>query len=275
VKGQWEPICEPGFGDPCNIGIFELEVFDNHLYAGTVNPSEGFQIWKAPLTGNGPCRWSKVIEHGAYKGAFNEIAMSMCVFDDVLCVGAGLPNGGYDRTYGIGPAAAELLFIYPNDSWDLVVGTPRYTPQGLKVPLSGMGPGFDNFFNGYIWRMTVHDGWLYVGTFDWSVFLTYAQMQRMSPWLRRHVGWHGIDTLLKYDGGFDLWRTRDGIRWNAVTRTGFGNPYNYGARTLVSSPFGLLVGTANPFGPQVATRLASGWLYVSNPQGGMEIWLGR
>ena len=29
-----------------------------------------------------------------------------------------------------------------------------------------MGAGFDNPFNGYIWRMCAHDGALYVGTFD-------------------------------------------------------------------------------------------------------------
>jgi hypothetical protein len=274
VKGQWELACEPGFGDPTNIGIFELEIFNSHLYAGTVNPSEGFQIWKTPATGAAPCRWTKVIERGAYRGALNEIAMSMCVFNDALCVGAGLPNGGYDRAYGIGPAAGELIFIYPDDSWDLVVGDPRITPQGAKMPLSGMGPGFDNFFNGYLWRMATHDGWLYVGTFDWSVFLPYAEKERMTPWLRRHIRWFGVDTIVKYQGGFDLWRSRNGIHWNVVTRTGFGNPYNYGARTLVSSPFGLLIGTANPFGPEVAAEMASGWMHVLNPLGGAEVWLG-
>jgi hypothetical protein len=56
--------------------------------------------------------------------------------------------------------------------------------------------------------------------------------------------------------------------------TGFGNPYNYGARTLLSTPAGLLVGTANPFGPNVAARLATGWTYVPNDRGWTEVWLG-
>jgi hypothetical protein len=59
-----------------------------------------------------------------------------------------------------------------------------------------------------------------------------------------------------------------------VTRNGFGNPYNYGARTIVSAQGQLFVGTANPFGPQVAVATAAGnWVYVDNPRGGLEVWM--
>ena len=60
-----------------------------------------------------------------------------------------------------------------------------------------------------------------------------------------------------------------------VNRQGFGNPYNYGLRTLVSTPHGFFLGTANPFGPRVAVRRGDQWRYEDNPQGGLEIWLGR
>src|SRR5437867_10212785 len=126
-----------------------MAVFNNHLYAGTFNHYEGFQIWKTPATGKSPCRWTKVIERGAYRGPLNEVAMSLCVFDGALYVGSAIQNGGYDRTNFIGPAAAELIRIYADDSWDLVVGSPRSTPQGTKYPLSGLGPGFDSIFAGY------------------------------------------------------------------------------------------------------------------------------
>ena len=122
--------------------------------------------------------------------------------------------------------------------------------------------------------MTAHAGWLYVGTFDWSVFLPYAQRHRMLLWLQRHLNRFGVENILKHQGGFDFWRSPDGLHWHAVTLTGLGNPYNYGVRTLVSTPFGLGVGTANPFGPLVAARLAAGWTYVPNPNGGAEVWLG-
>jgi len=57
-----------------------------------------------------------------------------------------------------------------------------------------------------------------------------------------------------------------------VTTRGFGNPYNYGARTMISTPCGLFVGTANPFGPKVAVQLPARWMYVPNPRGGAEVW---
>ena len=165
ARGEWTHACVAGFGDPTNGGIFELEAFNGHLYAGTFNHILGHQIWKTPATGTQPCRWTKVLERGGYRGSLNEMAMSMCAFNGALYVGSGLQNGGYDRTYRIGPAAGELIRIYPDDTWDLVVGTARDTPQGRRLPISGLGCGFDNFFNGYIWRMVVHDGWLYVGYF--------------------------------------------------------------------------------------------------------------
>ncbi len=273
VKGGWEAACAPGFGDPTNNGIFEMVIFNDHLYAGTFNNFKGYQIWRTPATGGSPCRWEKIIEHGAHRGNLNEIAMSMCVFDGALYVGSAIQNGGYDRNNMVGPAAGEIIRIYPDNSWELIVGTPRRTPEGMKYPLSGMGPGFNNIFAGYIWRMAVHDGYLYASTFDWSVFLSYAG--RPSRPARRMMRGLSVEQIIKRGGGFELWRTRDGVNWMLVTQNGLGNPYNYGARTLVSTPYGLFLGTANPFGPEVAAQLSTGHVYIPNPYGGAEVWLGN
>src|SRR5215469_16650408 len=273
VQGSWESACESGFGDLTNNGIFELVIFNGHLYAGTFNHFRGYQIWKTAPSGSQPCRWVRVLDRGAGRGQLNEIAMSMCVFNGALYVGSGIQNGGYDRYNWVGPAAGEIICIYPDDSWELLVGSPRQTIQGKKYPLSGMGPGFDNIFAGYIWRMVVHEGWLYASTFDWSVFLQYAQ--NASPTAKSLVKRFGINHIVQHGAGFSLWRTRDGRNWIPVTESGLGNPYNYGARTLVSTPYGLFVGTANPFGPEIAVQTAAGTLYVPNPRGGAEVWLGR
>jgi hypothetical protein len=135
----WQPVSELGFGDPDNHTFFEMAVFENHLYVGTLNPVTGFQIWKTP-GGKKPYEWTCVISNGAYRGNLNELAISMCPFDGALYVGTAIQNGGYDRAHKIGPAAPELIRIYPDDSWDLIVGKPRATPDGFKVPLSGKGP---------------------------------------------------------------------------------------------------------------------------------------
>ena len=272
----WTAASSPGFGDPDNATIFDMAEFNGYLYAGTVNPETGCQVWKTDARGTPPYRWTRVLSHGAHRGKLNEVAGSFCTFNGALYVGTGIQQGGYDRSFDIGPAASELIRVHPDDSWDLIAGTPRATPQGFKHPLCGMGPGFDNPFNGYFWRITAHDGWLYVGTYDWSILLKYTPMRKWPAPIADAVRRIGVERLIEQEGGFDLWRSRDGERWEPVTRRGFGNPYNFGVRTLVSTPRGLFIGTANPFAPEVATRTAAGWEYVDNPRGGLEVfWGGR
>jgi hypothetical protein len=275
----WRPVSERGFGDAHNQTCFEMASFNNKLYVGTLNPISGFQIWKTDGQQQ-PFKWSRVIANGAYRGNLNELAISMCVFKGALYVGTAVQNGGYDRLNKVGPAAPELIRIHPDDSWDLIVGTPRATPDGRKFPLSGKGPGFDNPFNGYFWRMAVHNGSLYLGTYKWTVFLPYTSSDKWPFDFQNIVGQIGIDELAYFAGGCDLWRSPDGVNWLPVTRNGFDNPYNYGIRTLQSTPYGLFVGTANPFGPDVAVRVSktkSGndkWEFRPNAKAGLEIWLG-
>jgi len=270
-EGVWREVSLPGFGDPENRSIFQMEVFDGHLYAGTANPRKGLEVWKTDAEGEPPYRWKKVLDRGGGRGPLNEGVTSMCAFDGALYVGTGIQHGGYDRNYGVGPAAAEVLRIYPDDTWDVVVGGPRRVGFRRKSPLSGLGPGFGNFFIGYIWSMAAWEGRLYVGTFDSSTFVRFATGERVTHWLRTI----GPEAVVQREGGFDLWCSDDGVEWTCLTRTGFDNPYNYGARTMVSSPQGLFIGTANPFGPRVAVRGEDGWSYQDNPRGGLEVWHGH
>jgi hypothetical protein len=137
--------------------------------------------------------------------------------------------------------------------------------------------------------MREHAGCLYAGTCDWSTLIPFtvsrpAQVRTsfesyedadLSIIFNDLMHWIGPENLVKFEGGFDLWSTEDGAHWTPVTTNGFGNPYNYGLRTMVSTPYGLFLGTANPFGPEIATRTESGWRYEPNPQGGAEVWWGR
>jgi len=272
VAGAWRVVSVPGFGDAGNLTVFEMVGFNGFLYAGTLNPQTGFQVWKTRGGGTSHV-WQRVMVNGADRGPLNEAVVSMTPFRGALYVGSGIQNGGFDRTHDVGPAAAELIRIHPDDSWDLVVGEPRRTAEGLKRPLADYGSGFDDLFNGYFWRMAEYDGVLYLGTFKWSSLLPYLQLapRDLAGKVLRRLG---VENITNFDSGFDLFSSPDGLRWSPVTTSGFGNPYNFGARTLVGTPYGLFVGTANPFGPEVAARTLAGWSYVPNPRGGAEIWLG-
>ena len=66
------------------------------------------------------------------------------------------------------------------------------------------------------------------------------------------------DMVQNDEWGFDMFKTADGENFDVVTRDGFGDKYNYGGRTLVSTPYGLYVGTANPFYGAQLYRLTNG-----------------
>ena len=272
--GQWQPSNEEGFGNLNNVTVFEMAQFGDHLVAGTANPQQGAELWKS-RGGSLPYEWEKIIDRGAGRGALNEVAGALCEFKGALYVGFGIINGGYHRTAGVGPASAEIARFWPDGSWDLIMGESRLTDQGLKYPLSGYGPGFDSLFNGYIWRMCVHQGWLYAGTFNWTNLLPYLPIQAFPADVGAIIRRWGEERLLREYGGAELWRTADGIHWEAVTRSGFGNKFNWGFRTLVSTDAGLFVGTANPFGPTIAVNRQGNWQYQRNPRGGCEVWLGQ
>lgn len=272
--GQWELACTPCFGDPNNLTIFQVTQFNGYLYAGTGNLFDGFQIWKTAAEGRPPFKWLKVLDKGAYRGKYNQVAMSMVAFGDHLYIGTAIQEGGWDYSNKIGPAPPELIRIDKKDNWELVVGEARATPDGFKVPISGAGPGFGNPFAGYFWSICEHEGWLYLGDSEWSLFVKYAQEDKLPEKFKHMLRPKFIDRLLHDFGGFDLWKSRDGRTWSNVTRNGMNNFYNMGLRTMVSTKYGLFLGAANPFTPEIATKRASGWTYEHNPKGGLEIWLG-
>jgi hypothetical protein len=269
---EWVQAGESGFGDPGNLGIFSLIADERRLYAGTFNLS-GLQVWASECRGKPPYQWHKIIDRGAGRGAANQVVMAMAPFKGSMYVGTGIQGGGVDRVNKIGPAAAELIRINPDDSWDLIVGDNR-RDEKHKEPLSGLRSGFGNLFNGYVWALGVHDGWLYAGTCDMSIMLRWTTLREAPPRVVRFFHYMDPEAIVANEGGADLWRSQDGENWLQVTRHGFGNPYNNGFRNLVSTPRGLFAGTANLFGPRVAVRHGSEWVYEDNPSGGLEVWLG-
>jgi hypothetical protein len=271
AAAPWRPISEIGFGDASNATIYELASFDNFLYAGTFNPSKGFQLWKTDAQ-RYPYRWRKVLADGAFRGLANQAVASMCAFGDALYLGTGKQGLRLKSDWAHDPSlnAAEVIRVYPDDSWELIVGEPRHTFDGIKFPLSGMGPGFNNINTSVMWRMTEHDGWLYVGACNSMSFLRRLEPIIRRRGLRQPLG--PIDDFSEQEAGFELWRSRDGSTWDAVTSVGFGNPHNYAPETMISTPAGLFVGTLtvppNPIGRR-------GFEMDAEFQDGCEIWLGK
>ncbi|HJU25730.1 MAG TPA: hypothetical protein VJ722_03545 [Rhodanobacteraceae bacterium] len=272
-RGEWHPVCDYGFGDVTNVSLHECAAWGDHLYVSTLNHS-GFQLWRSTCEGEPPYRWERVLTNGAWRGALNQGGLSLYPFNGALYIGTGIQGGGIDNQNKIGPGASEMIRLHEDLSWDLIVGDPRDTPDGRKEPKSGRYAGFDNFFNGYFWRMCEHDGWLYMGTFEWSSVLGYVNRSKWPRAISNVIARVGPQNILEYGSGFDLYRSRDGDNWVPVTTNGMGNPYNMGMRTIASTPHGLFIGTANPWGPRIMP-LDGRNRYVHNPRGGCEVFFAK
>jgi hypothetical protein len=227
--GAWEAACEISFGDLTNAGVSSLCAANGRLYAGTLNPDRGFQLWETLAEGEPPYAWKRVVADGA--GAFNHnLAVSaMAEFRGALYVGSGVTGFGYDVVHEVGPASAELIRVHPDGSWDLIAGRMRFTRDGLKVPLSLLGPGLGDFYNAAIWALAEHEGVLYLGTHQWEAL-------------------RALELNSAIVGGYQLWASENGEDWELVIDDGGGNPAEFGVAALASTPLGLLVGTQSQSG---------------------------
>jgi hypothetical protein len=201
---------------PPGMRLFEALPYNGYLYLGVRDPKRGYGVVKTKASGSPPYTFIPVVSEGAFLPQPSPSVISMQVYKGRLYVGTDRPG--------------EVIRINPDDSWDLVVGTPRETPDGWKYPLSGLDAGFSNWLNGHIWRMKEHRGRFYIGTWDMSTFF-------------RDVA--GAEAVLEPNYGFDLFETDDGCLFAPITVTGFGDRYNWGLRSFADTPHGLFAGTAN------------------------------
>ncbi len=213
---------------PPDMTVSAVQSFNGHLYVGVRDLANGYSVVETDATGTPPYTYTTVVPPGAYLSGLDADSevLDMRVFNNHLYVGG---NGLHVGLIGLmGPA--ELIRINPDDTWDVVVGEPRNTPNGMKYPISGFDAGFGSFFNGHMWRLEAFDGNLYVGTFDSSTTLKDDPI--LGPMLQPLMG-------------FDLYRTPNGSDFFPITTDGFGDKFNFGARSLAATPYGLFLGTAN------------------------------
>lgn len=248
LTDTWEKIVD--FGSD-NTAVASLISFNRYLYATTQN-FNGFEVWRsnARAPDNPADEWTRVVSGGA-GDAWNILGGTMEAFRDQATYRNHLYVGSMSLPIPpMEPKGFDLIRINKRGPWRLIVGD--YIPHAPTVPrglpLSGWPGGFGNPLNLYCWSLEVYRGYLYLGTFDASTFLTYLTQDDQDAL--------GIQEPSSYFAGADLWKSPDGIRWTPVSLNGFNNPNNYGIRTMVSARRRLFVGTANPFE-------------------GCEVWVGR
>lgn len=228
ASGDWARVTARDLGDAGNAGVFALATAHGAVYAGTCHPGLGFQLWRSTGDGTAPEGWEQILLNGGWRFNHNFAVTAMAEFGGDLYLGTGIAGWGYDAASDVGRAAPEIIRVRKDGSWDLVVGAPRFTPDGLKVPFSAMAPGFNNEFTSAIWCFAVQDGVLYAGTQNWEPMYD-AQTSTAAP----------------RKGGAELWASADGDTWTRVIADGHGRSVASGARSLCATPAGLYLGTAS------------------------------
>src|SRR5260370_4305178 len=147
----------------------------------------------------------------------------------------------YGRLYVGTASATEIIRINPDDTWALVIGQPRFdtSRNEWKYPISNLGAGFGHTLNDHAWYMTDPYNYLYVGTYKSSTG------SRNDP---------AVGPLLRHNMGGHLYRTPNSWYFSAVTTNGLANAadphggiFDYGIRTMASTPYGAFLGTANDY----------------------------
>ena len=122
--------------------LSHIASFDGKLTIAIDDSKEGFHLWTRNLDSEILQEWVPLLGRGGQSYSMNAHVFACVQWKDALYVvsGPGERQSRTDRQLGF-----EILRIYLDGSWDLVVGAPRVTASGLKVPLACLGPGMDEF----------------------------------------------------------------------------------------------------------------------------------
>jgi hypothetical protein len=209
---SWEQVVDNGFkGAPENLGTRNLFVYDGMLYAGTVNYTEGCEMWR---TGDGTS-WEQVMQGGFGKQSTGSVR-GMAEYGGLLYVGVEnireggelyawdgtswtqIADRGIDNPLNISMADLvpwnDLLYVF---TWN-PLGFEAYSFDGIQFErLIGFGapkpPGLGQLTNMAVLGTSVYRDRFYLGTANFLF-------------------------------GADLFRSDDGQEWEQLVDNGFDDP---------------------------------------------------
>jgi len=168
-------------------GVTQAAVQGDRLLVAAADAESGFSLWATPLETPEP-DWRCLLDRGAERYLHNREVFALCPLGETLYLAAGTaPEQRRPESAFFDYQGFELLRLETGDDWELLAGVPRVSPQGLKLPLSALGPGLGA--RQREWRLLhAQDSQLILGTTD--------------------------------EEGLRLWRSRDGEDWEALAQQG-------------------------------------------------------
>ena len=213
-----------------------------------------------------------IFDRGADRGQLNQFILALRRFQAPVC-GHRHPERGprpAEQHRPVGRRGDPGLARWPLGDCR---GALRLTRFGPMFPSGGMGPGFDNMLNGYVWRLCA----------ERHPVRHHVQPRHASSSSARP---NPIPLSLQISStatcSTDFWGPwpADNFAHDRRGQLGTRHPQRSEQPLQLGTPLpafhacGLVVGADNPFSPQSSIRGLAGSRYVDCPQGGLEIWLG-
>ncbi len=182
---QWQVVVSDGLGDNDNGDAGAMSVFQQQLYIGTANFTDGAELWRSP----DGTSWDQVNNDGFGDGG-NHAVYAMAVFDGQLyaatyqgniATGTGVEiwraadgsSWEQSNSDGFGDSTNAGALAMAVFGGDLYVGTFKFSTGGCEMWRSDDGTnwtqvnsdGFGDLSNQGVFSMAVFDGQLYAGTY--------------------------------------------------------------------------------------------------------------
>lgn len=154
-KGQSLCLVSPDGGKDIGLDALDLsdareitavQIMGEAVVVAVADPVAGFDVFRFGLDAEND-EATVLLSRGAHRFAVNAAVASMTPCASGLLVGTAALSGPSQPVGNWGP---ELLLITPDGRWDLIVGQPRFSPDGLMLPASTQTPGMGSPVNAAI-----------------------------------------------------------------------------------------------------------------------------
>lgn len=181
-----------------------LAVAGGRLFAMVTDPMAGLDVYMLMLA-DPDAGFCPVLERGAERYMLNAAVSAVAVGPEGLLLGTAALA---DTNLRVGNWGPELLILTAEGSWDLVIGQPRLSLQGLQIPASGQMPGLGQSANAAI--KAIATGQMGKAIATWIVvqrFVGRSVANRLSA----------RPDLFAYRGAARLYVSTDLVDWQLVS----------------------------------------------------------
>lgn len=249
-----------GFGHNENQYIWRMEVYDGKLYIGTFDTSSLLepigQFSNGDIIGMTPEQWAtqlqyikELLELLYEKNKTNPVATyemqatpetatpETAMYMDDMAVEVE------DSFASEAAALTDMMEIAPdvlgNDT-EAAVLSPENSVEDRITSLQDFSDYYETMLDQYEQLAAEYD----LGD---DLKDAFEKLLNQETWDKIKSVLVCLNYMRTASRGFDMYVTSDGVNFETLTTSGFGDPYNHGLRVFAVTNQGLCLGTANPF----------------------------